>query len=167
MIGILARHSCEQYLLCQRALCYERVSGVKDAHCFKVIWKLLTTMASRNGIHSALFQAERGIFLFSTLSHKICLEKKLLNQNRWSWYHFCSGEVISYSDTCYCINILWEVWRSVFFWATLYNWLWATNLSYQNNISLKSNNRFHFATVGVNGTDFVYYLWRIMGLCNI
>ena len=32
----------------------------------------------------------------------------------WSWFHFSSREVSSYTDTSYCIYILWEVCRSVF-----------------------------------------------------
>ena len=35
---------------------------------------------------------------------------------------FFSWEVTSYTDTSYCIHILWEACRSVFFWATLYNY---------------------------------------------
>ena len=37
---------------------------------------LLTTVASRNGIHSCLVQAEKGKFGVLTLSHKICPRKQ-------------------------------------------------------------------------------------------
>ena len=36
---------------------------------------------------------------------------------------FYSGDVISYTESSYCIHILREVCRSLFFWATLYK-LW-------------------------------------------
>ena len=39
---------------------------------------------------------------------------------------FSSGEVTSYTDTSYCIHILWEVSCSGFFWATLYTCAKAT-----------------------------------------
>ena len=46
---------------------------------------------------------------------KWALENKLINETWWSWYNFFSGEVTSYTDTSYCIHILWDVCRSVFF----------------------------------------------------
>ena len=49
---------------------------------------LLTTMASRNGIHSPLKRENFGSRPLDICLTKCALENKLLNQNWWSWYIF-------------------------------------------------------------------------------
>ena len=48
----------------------------KECALLKLIGLLLTIMASRNGIHSAQGEAEKGKFCISTLSHKMCPRKE-------------------------------------------------------------------------------------------
>ena len=76
-------------------------------------------MASRNGIYPALVLAEIEKFWASTLPHKMC-PRKQTTKPKLLILVFFSGEVTSYTDTSYCIHILWEVSHSIFFWATLY-----------------------------------------------
>ena len=52
----------------------------KECTLIKLIGLLLTTMATRNGIHSRLVWAEKGTFGASTLSRKMCHRK----QNYWT-----------------------------------------------------------------------------------
>ena len=68
------------------------------------------------------FKLKREYFGSRHYLTKCALQNKLLNQNFVILESFFfSGEVTSYTDTSYCIHILWEVCRSFFFWATLYN----------------------------------------------
>ena len=60
---------------------------------------------------SALVEAEKGNFWASTLSHKMCPRKQTTEPK---FVSFFSGEVTTYTDTSYCIHILWEVSRSIF-----------------------------------------------------
>ena len=60
-------------------------------------------MASRNG---------KNVGPWHCLT-KCALENKQLNQNGWSWYHFSQVKNTSYTDTRYCIHILWEACCSV------------------------------------------------------
>ena len=50
----------------------------------------------------------------STLPHKMCPRKQTTEPKLLILVSFFSGEVTSYTDTSYCIHILWEVSRSVF-----------------------------------------------------
>ena len=93
---------------------HERVSRCKECALIKLLGLLLTTMASQNGIYSALVQAEKGTFWALTLSHKMCPRKQTTEPKLLIVVSFFSGEVTSYTDTSYCIHILWEVCRSVF-----------------------------------------------------
>ena len=100
---------------CSRA-CFK----CKECALIKLIGLLLTTMVSPNGIYSALVEAEKGKLWALTLPHKMCPRKQTTEPKLLILVSFFSGEVPSYTDTSYCIHILWEVSRSVFFWATLY-----------------------------------------------
>ena len=73
-------------------------------------------MASRNGIHSALVEAEKGKFWGLDIVSQNCdLENKLTQTKIGDLVSIFSGEVTSNTDTSYCIHILLEVCPSVFF----------------------------------------------------
>ena len=79
----------------------------------KLIGLLLTTMASQNGIHSALILAEKGKFGASTLSHKMCPRKQTTGPKWLILVSFLSGEDNSSTYISYGIHILQKVCRSV------------------------------------------------------
>ena len=91
-------------------------AGFKCKECALIKWigLLLTTMASQNGTHSALVQAEREKIGASTLPHQMCPRKQTTEPKWLILVSFFLGEVTSYIDTSYCIHVLWEVSRSVF-----------------------------------------------------
>ena len=72
--------------------------------------------AKMSFIH-ALFKLNRENFGHATLSHKICSRKQTTEPKVLILvsFFFFSGEVIPYTNTSYCIHILWEVCRSIFY----------------------------------------------------
>ena len=110
--------SSKSIYFCQRALL--RVGfWCKECALIKLIGWLLTTMTSRNGIHShILFKLKREDFGSRHCLTKCTLENKLLNQNWWSWYF--SQEKLPHTlipviASTYCGSMPFH-----FFWATLY-----------------------------------------------
>ena len=76
---------------------------------------LTTIWPAENGIHSRLVLAEKGKFEASTLLHKMFPRKQTTDPKLMILVSFFSGEVTSYTDTNYCIPIMLEVCRSVFY----------------------------------------------------
>ena len=71
----------------------------------------------------------RAHYFCETMSRlKLCPRKQTTGLKLVILVSFISGEVTSYTDNSYCIHILWEVCRSVFFWATLYNYVKVNKL---------------------------------------
>ena len=89
-------------------------SGPRHKECalIKLIGLLLTTMASRNDITSALvyIKLKRKIFGPRHCLTKCALYRKQISEPKWLiLVSFFSGEVTSYTDSSYSIHILWEV----------------------------------------------------------
>ena len=74
-------------------------------------------MASQNGIYSAPSLSWKGKKLDLDIVSQTCPRKQTTEPKLLILVTFFSGEVTSYTDTSYCIYILWEVSRR-FFWAT-------------------------------------------------
>ena len=94
---------------------------------------LLTTMASRNGIHSSLVLAEKGVEKKNCVT-KCAIENKLPNQNCWSRYNF-SQEKLPHTLIRIIASTYWGSMPFHFYWATLYicerpDWLRLMNLWY-------------------------------------
>ena len=87
-----------------------------NAHWKKSNRLLLTTVASRNGIHSSLVLAAKGKFWTAPLSHKMCPIKQTTKPKLLILVLCFSGEETPSTDTSncmICIHILWEICRSV------------------------------------------------------
>ena len=102
-------------------------SSFSSAHfvrqCREVKWITAHSCGKQKWNSFASSLGWKGKVWNSTLSHKICPRKQTTEPKLLILVSFSSGEVTSYTNTSYYIHILWEVCRSVFLWASLYNWV--------------------------------------------
>ena len=93
----------------------------KECTLIKLIWLLLTTMASRNDIHSRLVWAEKGTFGASTLSRKMCHRKQTTEPKLLILVSF-SLEKIPHPlvPVSQLLHPHYGKYAVPFYWATLY-----------------------------------------------
>ena len=81
----------------------------------KVKWMTAHNCGKQKWHSFMLSLSWKGKFWVLTLSHKICPRKQITELKLVILVSYLSGEFTSYTDTNYCIHLLWEVSHSGFF----------------------------------------------------